>query len=289
MQQGPPTPDWTRTLHHGLRDTLGLPAYWRHSARARRSMPPHRRIPYGPHPRQYYLLLEPPGSLPTDVLPWALYLHGGGWTFGTPEAFRPAARPWLRQGFRVVLPSYRRPPTVRLPEIVADCRTAVTHLANFARTTDRPLSAPQIGGISAGGHLAALLALHPQWWTAAGWPAPPTHALLCAAPLDFSLLRPRRIFAHRRAQDPILQLAHPPQQQLRWLLLHGTRDGLADYRHSLHFHRALEESGAAAELHTIPGGGHLASGRWTYDDSDPYAATVADFIRSAAPAPPGPA
>ena len=285
MQQPSTAMDWPATLRYTLRDVLGLPTYWHHSAQVRQTLPPHQRIAYGPHARQYYLLLEPAGSSPTDALPWAVYLHGGAWTFGTPEAFRPAARPWLQQGFRVVLPSYRRPPTVRLPEIVADCRSALAHLARFAKETGRPLSAPQLGGISAGGHLAALLALHPDWWAAAGWPTPPSHALLCAAPLDFSLLRPRRIFAHRRDQDPSLHLRDAAN--LRWLLLHGTHDGLVDYRHSQRFYDTLKQGGADATLHTIPSGGHLDSGRWTYDDADPHAATVADFIRSAAPGPPG--
>ena len=266
-----------------LRDLTGLPRYWRHSYLVRRRMPPHRRLPYGPHPPQYYLLLEPPNSQPTDPLPWAVYLHGGAWTFGTPEAFRPAARPWLAQGFRVLLPSYRRPPGVRLPEIVADCRTALVHAADFAHKTGRPLTAaPQVGGISAGGHLAALLALHPDWWTAAGWPLPPDRALLCAAPLDLSILRPRRIFSQRSAQDPMLLLDRA--RDVRWLLLHGQDDGMVAYRHSLRFYGALQAQGAEAALLGIPGGGHLDSGRWTYDDADAYAGTVADFIR-ADPAP----
>ena len=285
MQKPPAAPVWTRKLRFALRDTLGLPLYWRHSARVRRRMPPHRRLAYGPHPRQYYLLLEPPDTEPTDPLPWAVYLHGGAWTFGSPEAFRPAARPWLQRGFRVVLPSYRRPPGVRLPEIVTDCRTALTHLASFARQTGRPLSAPQIGGISAGGHLAALLALHPEWWTEAGWPGGPTHALLCAAPLDLSILRPRTVFSRRSAQDPMLQLGRAAA--VRWLLLHGRDDGMVEYRHSQRFYRALRELRAASELVTIAKGGHLDSGRWTYDDRDPHAATVADFIRSVALVPPG--
>ena len=260
-----------------LRDVVELPAYWRGSARARRQLPPHRRLAYGPHPRQYALLLEPRGVASETPLPWAVYLHGGAWTFGTPEAFRPAARAWLAAGFRVLLPSYRRPPRVTLGGIVEDCWMALEYAAAFAERTGRPLGPVQVGGISAGGHLAALLALQPSRWGAAGWPAGPHRALLCAAPTDFSILRPRPLFSRRKAQDPLQQLEEA--REVEWLLLHGKNDGMVAYAHSLHFARALREREAAVELVTIPKGGHLASGRWTYDAQDAYAHTVATFIR----------
>ncbi len=187
-----------------------------------------------------------------------------------------------------MLPSYRRPPRVGLSAIAGDCRGVLTTVADFARETGRPLSVPQVGGISAGGHLAALLALHPDWWTAAGWPAGPDRALLCAAPLDLSLLRPRRLFSRFPAQNPLDRLT-AAAAQVRWLLLHGTADGMVDYHHALRFRAALEHTDADLQLLTLPGGGHLDAGRWTYDDADPCAAAVAGFIRSGAPGRPGPA
>lgn len=261
-----------------IHDLLQLPRYWAKSATARHAMTSRlTKIPYGPHRRQYLLLLEPVETGAGQELPWALYFHGGAWTFGTPEAFRPAARPWLAAGFRVALPSFRRPPTVKLPTIVEDCKAAVAKLAEYANDTGRPLSTPQIGGISAGGHLAALLALHPEWWTGAGWPAPPDRALLCAAPLDLRLLRPRQIFLKYQLLNPVNRLDHA--DRLQWLLLHGTSDGMVDYTHATRFRSALKQMGASNKLLTISGGGHLDAGRWTYDDRDPCAAAVAGFIR----------
>lgn len=269
-----------------LSDGRSLPDYWRHSAASRSRMScTVTRHAYGTHARQYLLLLEPRDADPTDARPWAFYFHGGGWTFGTPEAFAAAARPWLAAGYRVVLPSYRRPPRHWLPRIVADCRQALTHTARLAQRSGRPLSTPQIGGISAGGHLAALLALHPDWWTQAGWPAGPDRALLCAAPLDLNLLRPAFLFRHHATLSPLNDLSHA--RDCRWLLLHGTRDGLVDYRHSQQFAAALERAGASSQLLTLPGGGHLDAGRWTYDDGHHAARLIADFVRPAGSGPPG--
>lgn len=266
------------TIRDSLRDVSQLPAYWSASAVARLAMQAHvRRLAYGPHPKQYLLLLEPEDSQPADPLPWAFYFHGGAWTFGTPEAFRPAARPWLTAGFRVLLPSYRRPPRVSLPGVVEDCRRALSFTAAFAKQTGRPVSAPHVAGISAGGHLAALTALHPDWWTDANWPAPPDRALICAAPLDLGLLTPSKLFDRYTQLNPVTRVNETAA--INWLLLHGTADGMVDYRHSLHFTKALREAGHAHQLLTIPNGGHLDAGRWTYDDQDPYASAVAEFIR----------
>ena len=270
-----------------VRDLLQLPRYWAHSATARKRMTARvTRVPYGRRRRrQYFLLLEPLGSQSTDPLPWAVYFHGGAWTFGTPEAFRPAARPWLAAGFRVVLPSYRRPPTVHLAGIVADCRAVIAAVAAFARQSGRPLLPVQVGGISAGGHLAALTALAPDWWTQTGWPAAPARALICAAPLDLALIFPSRLFRGYRRFNPAQLVAAAPA--VDWQLVHGTADGMVDYGHSQRFIHLAEAHGHPCRLHTLSGGGHLDAGRWTYDDRNPVAALVAAFVTP--PPPPGPA
>ena len=239
---------------------------------------------YGRRSRQYFLLAEPSGTEPGEDRPWAVYLHGGAWTFGTPEAFLPAAQPWLQAGYRVVLPSYRRPPSVGISEIVADCRAALTAVSKLARATHRPLGNVQVAGISAGGHLAAVLALHPEWWAEAGWPHCPEKALLLAAPLDLDLLRPRFLF--NRYPDSSPCSGPDPTTGTKWLLLHGDRDGFVAYEHSRRFADRLKAAGAAVQLVTIRGGGHLDAGRWTYDASNPYRSLIARFIRPDDPAPP---
>ena len=274
-------------IGYALRDLLGLAYYWYRTRQTRRRMQPViSRFPYGNRSRQYFLLVEPPDSTPAEKLPWAVYLHGGAWTFGTPEAFLPAARPWLDAGFRVVLPSYRRPPRVGLDKIVADCRTALAGVADLAKATGRPLGTVQVAGISAGGHLAAVLALHPEWWTEAGWPCCPEKALLLAAPLDLDLLRPRFLFDRYPESSPCG--GPDPARGTDWLLLHGDRDGFVDYEHSRRFAERLRTAGAAVSLITIPGGGHLDAGRWTYDETDEYREVIARFIRPGDPVPPGP-
>ena len=263
-------------------DLRQLPIYWYRMARARGGMEGtvHKHA-YGPHRRQYYLLLEPAGARPTDARPWAFYFHGGAWTFGTPEAFRPAATPWLEAGFRVVLPSYRRPPRYRMPKIVADCRAVIADVARLAEATGRPLGERiEVAGISAGGQLAALTALRPDWWTANGWPAGPGKCLCFAAPLDLLHLRPRRLFKDYAQLNPAELLRTTELRGAReWLFLHGDQDGMVDRIHTQTFAGLLQKTdGARICEYRIKGGGHLDAGRWSYDAHDPYRTIVRDFI-----------
>jgi len=216
------------------------------------------KIRYGKHRRQYAVVVRDSRSEPDK---YAFYFHGGAWTFGRPESFIPAAIPWLKLGFTVVLPSYRRPPTVGLDRIVADCRAAITHLAP---TDTNDVKALHVGGISAGAHLAAVMALHPEWWVQAGWPCSPEKALLCAGPLCLKELQPRAVFDRYPHLDPYARLSEGNPASLHWQLLHGTADATVAYRHAEKFHRQLLESGATANLLTIPNGTHLDSGRWMF-------------------------
>jgi acetyl esterase/lipase len=242
-----------------LFNTFGLPAYWSACRSARSAMDvTEEKVRYGKHRRQYAVVVRAPNSRPDKI---AFYFHGGAWTFGRPESFVPAAIPWLVRGFTVVLPSYRRPPAVGLNRIVADCRAAITHLAP-ADTSE--VKALHIGGISAGAHLAAVLALHPQWWAEAGWPRGPEKALLCAGPLCLNELQPRAVFARYPHLNPFDRLIDGNPTSLHWQLLHGTADATVTYRHAEKFHQQLLASGATANLLTIPDGTHLDSGRWMF-------------------------
>jgi len=253
-----------------LYNTLGLPAYWKAYRRIHASIPAQEeKIPYGQDSRQYAMVLTPTGN---HFRPghYAFYFHGGAWTFGKPETFVPAALPWLEQGYRVILPSYRRPPAVGLRRIIADCKSAINHFV-----PDEPLADLQLGGISAGAHLAASLTLDQQLWDNLG--AKPSAVLCCAGPLDFSILRPRPLFLpHYAGINPLEQLDDYAPSATRWLLLHGTADAIVAMQHSQRFHAKLEALGQESELLIVPNGTHLDSGRWMFGGFG--AAAIADFI-----------
>ena len=223
-----------------------------------------RRIPYGPHRRQYSVVIRNRDPAARDPSRYAFYFHGGAWTFGRPEAFTPAALPWLAHGFTVVLPSYRRPPLVGLNRIVQDCFSAVGSFAKEA--TPKPTI--HIGGISAGAHLAAVLATETDWWKNE-WGAVPEKVLCCGGPLSLALLKSSRLLLPRYAAIDAIQRVPPadPDWPQAWQLSHGDRDPVVDYRHSVAFLSVLRARGYVASLHTLPGGLHLDSGHWMFGEA----------------------
>lgn len=260
-------------LRAALQLPLALPAYWRRCRAVRATMNcTAQKVSYGSHSRQYYLQVEPPAA---NLRPghYAFYLHGGGWTFGRPEAFVPAAQPWLDAGYRMILPSYRRPPHVGLHRIMEDCRAAIRHAAPAEPVVD-----VQIGGISAGAHLAALLAPVVTDWTDAGWGRSPSAVLACAGPHSFADLWPVGLAMSRyyAALNPVEVLPPAGRTAPRWLLLHGTKDATVASVHSEKFYRVLRQKGYAAELGILPGATHLGAGEWMF--GGPLRARVDRFI-----------
>lgn len=107
-------------------------------------------LAYGDHPRQR-LDLFLPGRAPAGLL---TFIHGGYWLDFGREDFSHLAAGALAQGWAVAMPSYRLAPEVRLAAIAQDVAAAVARAQ--AEVPDLPLV---LTGHSAGGHLAARLAL----------------------------------------------------------------------------------------------------------------------------------
>jgi len=96
------------------------------------------------------------GPLPACVL-----VHGGGWTGGNKEKFRPLAIALAQKGYVVANIEYRLAPAAKYPAGVQDCSLAVRWLRmNAQRFGADPARIGAWGG-SAGGHLVGLLAAAP--------------------------------------------------------------------------------------------------------------------------------
>ncbi len=163
---------------------------------------------------------------------------------------------------------------------------AIRHIKTEANTWQIDPERLGISGVSAGGHLAALVALAPQdgepkarlaWYrhgtgiAAAGLFFPPTDFLdYGGRPFDFArkndLPIDRMLFndgvekhtkkeidATARAISPLHHVGsgHPP-----FLIAHATGDAIVPYSQSERFVHALTEAGGKATLLTHEGGGH---------------------------------
>ncbi len=96
----------------------------------------------------------------TSDAPVLLQIHGGAWMFGSKRTQgRPLMNRLARHGWICVAINYRLSPRVRYPEHLVDCKRAIAwiraHAAEYGGDPDRVV----VTGGSAGGHLAALVAL----------------------------------------------------------------------------------------------------------------------------------
>lgn len=89
-----------------------------------------------------------------------LYLHGGGWVIGGIGSHEDICqRIANRAGAVVVSPEYRLAPETPFPGAIGDCVTVLSHLRRNAAALDVDPARIAVGGDSAGGNLAAVLAL----------------------------------------------------------------------------------------------------------------------------------
>jgi len=111
----------------------------------------------GPIPLRAF---RPQGSKADEVLPALVYFHGGGWVIGDLDTHDVVCRQ-LANGARcaVVSVDYRLAPEYRFPAAVDDCVAATNWIAAQAKTLAIDASRIAVGGDSAGGNLAAVIAL----------------------------------------------------------------------------------------------------------------------------------
>lgn len=105
-------------------------------------------------------VLRPAGV--TDALPTVLVVHGGAWITGERAEMRPLTDMLAGWGFAVVNIDYRLAPRWTFPAPLDDVRAAAEWMRAHAKDYGFDLTRCYIAGASAGGQLAALLALKPD-------------------------------------------------------------------------------------------------------------------------------
>jgi acetyl esterase/lipase len=227
-----------------------------------------------------HLLLDlhvPDGNGPFPVVVW---IHGGGWTiYDRTKIDDPQYL--LDAGFVVAAIDYRLTTVAPFPAMIADCQAAVRWLREHHQRYG--LRAGRIGamGPSAGGHLAALLALTPHiaWDGANHAQSAAVHAVVPVCPVtDVEAIWPywvqerhdvpeltkmihgfcggnpaERIELMRQASP----LSHVAAGAPPFSLFHGDADPTVPISHSERLAAALHAHGVATELTVSSGTGHV--------------------------------
>ncbi len=207
------------------------------------------KIAYGKHPKQYYNYypaLEGGKKKNTIIV----YLHGGGWCLGSPNQHRYLAHFLQQEGYTLVFPAYRLAPEFDYKDLQEDVNNALLHTLDFVKK--QGIDHPQIilGGTSAGGNLACLLAYDENRWANLGL----DRSILKGA---FSIVGAINTAEMEQtftlldytgpADGKSYTLANPvtwisPQDTFPFLCLHGKKDGLVSYAAVEKFCTKLEQT-----------------------------------------------
>jgi acetyl esterase/lipase len=158
-------------------------------------------IPYEPGARHSLDVYAPTHA--TDA-PVVEFIYGGNWTSGSKAMYRFVGAAMAAHGVVTVIPDYRLYPEVKFPAFVDDAAQATAWTrANIARFGGDP-HRMFLMGHSAGGQIATLLALDPEYLQAVGLSQHDVCGVIrLAGPYDFLPLT-----------DPILQNIFGPEADL---------------------------------------------------------------------------
>ncbi len=113
--------------------------------------------PHGTIPLRSY---RPLGTKIDEVLPALVYFHGGGWLLGDLESHDVQCRHYANAAkCRVVSVDYRMAPEYKFPAAVDDCAAATGWVIAQSDALHIDCTRVAVGGDSAGGNLAAVIAL----------------------------------------------------------------------------------------------------------------------------------
>lgn len=210
--------------------------------------------------------------------PTVVYIHGGGWIFGSKEGAVYQLLPYLERGWRVVNVEYRMAGNSLAPGSVEDTRCALRWIHRNAAQWKFDTSKIVLTGHSAGGHLSLITGMLPD-----------------GTPLD------NRCYADAKYGDVPMKVAaivnwygisdvndliqgpNLKNYAVMWMgslpnaaevaksvspltyvraglppviTIHGDKDDVVPYTHATRLHEALNKAGDVNKLITIKGGGH---------------------------------
>jgi acetyl esterase/lipase len=238
-----------------------------------------------------------PNAVKTPT-PTLVYIHGGGWIFGTKEGSVLQFLPFLEKGWRVVNVEYRMASNSLAPAAVEDTRCALRWVVRNAEQWNFDKSKIVLTGHSAGGHLSLITGMLPagtaldnncyasekygdekirvagiiNWYgiTDVGDIIAGENLKNYGVMWMGSQKKPAEI---ARSVSPLTYVREglPPI-----LTIHGDKDDVVPYAHATRLKEALDKANVPNRLHTIKGGGH---GGFTREEYQFAYAEIWDFLK----------
>lgn len=205
--------------------------------------------------------------------PTLVYIHGGGWIFGSKEGSVYQFLPYLEKGWRVVNVEYRMASNSLAPAAVEDTRCALRWIYRNAKQYNFDTSKIVLTGHSAGGHLSLITGMLPKgtdldnrcygdedlkvaaiinWYGISD-----VNDLIQGANLKnyavmwMGSLENKAEIAKKVSPLTYVRAGLPPV-----LTIHGDKDDVVPYSHATRLKNALDKAKVTNKLFTVKNGGH---------------------------------
>ena len=214
---------------------------------------------------QRHLALDVYRPAHAEHAPIVVFFYGGDWMRGKRQWYRFAGAALAARGVIVVIPDYRKYPSVKMDGFMQDAARAVAWTHDHAVQIGGDPQDIFVMGHSAGGQIAALLATDPAWLEAhdmqprdlagfIGLAGVYDFVPIAAKEKDMIGMFGKTPMEQRRAQPiSFLHGNEPPM-----LLLHGTADHEVDPSNSKSLAQAMQAQHEDVTLKLYPGVGHEA-------------------------------
>jgi acetyl esterase/lipase len=204
--------------------------------------------------------------------PVMVFLHGGSWRSGDRSLYAPLGIHFAENGIAVAIPSYRLMPKSPHPAQIEDSAAAFAWVFNNIAAMGGDLSRLYVAGHSAGGHLAALLALDPRYLKARDIPTTAIHGVASLSGIyDVSTVAG---FTAEASPIRYIHAKTPP-----FLVTYCQWDYFGLPEQARDFAAELKRGFTSARLVYIPGESHISEIVNSIKDGDPTSNALLDFIK----------
>jgi len=208
---------------------------------------------------------NPESEKPTPIV---INIHGGGWNHGRKES-QTGFGSFFKQGFAIANVEYRLVDVSPAPGAIEDVRCALVYLCKHAEELNIDPEKIVIMGASAGGHLALMAGLLNNDKIFDSNCDFETEIKIAAiidkyGPTDLWQLRHagsvKKWLGDKHNSNRFIRSVSPinyvDENSPPVLVIHGTKDPLIPYKHSVLFYDKLMKNNVKTELVTIKGGKH---------------------------------
>ena len=205
--------------------------------------------------------------------PTLVYIHGGGWIFGTKEGSVYQFLPYLERGWRVVNVEYRMAGNSLAPGAVEDTRCALRWIHRNAAQWKFDTSKIVLTGHSAGGHLSLITAMLPKGTpidnrcygdedlrvaAVVNWYGITDVNDLIQGPnlKNYAAMWMGSMLNAAEVAKSVSPLTYVRAGLPPVITIHGDKDDVVPYAHATRLHDALAKANVPNKLVTVKGGGH---------------------------------